>query len=283
MNYRHAFHAGNFADVVKHALLARVLIYLVRKPGALRFLDTHAGTGRYDLSSDEASRTGEWRSGIGAAALWNAPPPVAELLAPYLDAVGPRDPDGRPLSYPGSPALAQALLRSNDRIALCELHRADAEALRIGIGRDRRITVMQRDGYAALNALLPPPERRGLVLIDPPFEEPDEFDRLSSAFLAAHRKWPTGTYLLWYPIKDRVAVTRFAGTLQAAGIPRILQIHLFVGDGPAGKAGLAGMGLVAVNPPHVLQGEAEALLSFLTKALGRSPEAAWSCRLLAGE
>lgn len=281
MNYRHAFHAGNFADVAKHALLSRVLHYLLRKPGALRFLDTHAGIGRYDLAGGEASRTGEWRSGIGAPALWNAPPPVADLLAPYLDAVGPRDAGGRPLSYPGSPALAQALLRPHDRIALCELHRADAEALRIALGRDRRITVMQRDGYAALKALLPPPERRGLVLIDPPFEDPDEFDRLTTAFLAAHRKWPIGTYLLWYPIKDGAAVTRFAGALQQAGIPRILQCHLFVGDD--GKAGLAGMGLVAVNPPHVLRAEADALLPFLAAALGRSPEAAWSCRLLAGE
>ncbi len=283
MNYRHAFHAGNFADVAKHALLARVLAYLMRKPAALRFVDTHAGIGRYDLASGEASRTGEWRSGIGAPALWDAPPPVAELLTPYLGAVGPRDPEGRPLSYPGSPALAQALLRPHDRIALCEFHPADAETLRIVMGRDPRITMMRRDGYAALNALLPPPERRGLVLIDPPFEEPDEFDRLLSAFLAAYRKWPTGTYLLWYPIKDRTAVTRFADALQAAVIPRILQIHLFVGNRPGDETGLGGIGLIAVNPPHVLRVEAEALLPFLTDALGRSQEAGWSCRPLAGE
>ena len=157
MNYRHAFHAGNFADVFKHAMLARVLSYLTRKPAPLRFIDTHAGIGIYDLAGQEASRTGEWR--IDRATV---PADIAALLAPYLDAVGPRGADGGWRTYPGSPGLAQWLLRPDDRLSLCELHPVDAKTLTSHLGRDKRIHVLPIDGYAGLKALLPPRERRGL-------------------------------------------------------------------------------------------------------------------------
>ena len=170
MNYRHAFHAGNFADVFKHAFLTRLFAYLVRKETALRFIDTHAGAGRYDLDSEAARRSPEWRDGV--ARLLKARPQgeVAQLLAPYLRAIGPFDEEhGRPLSYPGSPALAQALLRPQDRIALCEAHDEERERLVAALGRDRRLSIAGTDGYTALNAYVPPKERRGLVLIDPPY------------------------------------------------------------------------------------------------------------------
>ena len=175
MNYRHAFHAGNFADVFKHAFLTRLFAYLVRKETALRFIDTHAGAGRYDLDSEAARRSPEWRDGV--ARLLKARPQgeVAQLLAPYLRAIGPFDEEhGRPLSYPGSPALAQALLRPQDRIALCEAHDEERERLVAALGRDRRLSIVGTDGYIALNAYVPPKERRGLVLIDPPYEAPEE-------------------------------------------------------------------------------------------------------------
>ncbi len=300
MNYRHAFHAGNFADVFKHALLARVLTYLIQKPAPLRFIDTHAGIGVYDLTGEEASRTGEWRDGIGRLDRTALPGDIADLLAPYLGAVGPRGADGSWRTYPGSPGLAQWILRPEDRLSLCELHPADAKTLKSLLGRDRRVQVLPGDGYAGLKALLPPRERRGLVLIDPPFESPDEFETVLTATLRATRIWSTGTYMLWYPLKNEAAVSRFSQGLVAAGLRRVLQLHLMVADGGSGAslakvsgvgiqqaAGasrpLAGAGLVIVNPPYTLKAEAERLLPFLAERLGRSDRSAWSSHWLAEE
>lgn len=262
MNYRHAFHAGNFADVFKHALLTRILVYLTRKDAALRYLDTHAGVGRYDLAGDEASRTGEWREGIGRIIGADAPAPVADLLAPWLEAVGPCDAEGRPLSYPGSPALAQKLLRRQDRLTLCELHPQDHESLVANMGRDRRVKALRIDGYMALRAYVPPVERRGLVLVDPPFESVDEFDRLADATLAAWRKWPTGVYALWHPAKDADAVAGLHRRLKEAGVTRLLRLELRVAR-PALDGRLVSTGLAIINPPHVLAGEARVLLPWL--------------------
>ena len=283
MNYRHIFHAGNFADVFKHALLARVLAYMIRKPTPLRYVDTHAGLGRYDLGSEEATRTGEWRDGIARLGLAAIPSELRELFSPYLTAVGPSDAEGKPLSYPGSPAVAQAILRPQDRLALCELHEVDVETLKRNIGRDRRVKVMAVDGYMGLNAFVPPRERRGLVLVDPPFESGVEFDRMFAALVGAHRKWPTGTYMLWYPIKDQAAVSHFAVSLAAAGIRRVLQLHLFVGARLAGDGPLSGCGLAVVNPPYTFKREAELMLPFLADVLGRSGAGSWACRVLSGE
>lgn len=283
MNYRHAFHAGNFADVFKHALLTRALIYLVRKPTPLRYIDTHAGIGRYDLAAEESARTGEWRNGIGRLSLGLQPQRVQALFAPYLAVVGPIDHVGKPLSYPGSPAIAQALLRPQDRIALCELHPADVESLEANLGRDRRIKTLALDGYRGLNAFVPPPERRGLVLIDPPFESRDDFDRMSAALVGAHRKWPTGTYLLWYPIKDQAAVSRFGLELATAEIRRILQVHLFVKAHTSPDGPLAGCGLLVVNPPYGFKEEAETMLPAMAELMGQSGAGSWTSRILSGE
>lgn len=283
MNYRHAFHAGNFADVFKHALLARVLTYMIQKPTPLRYIDTHAGLGLYDLASAEAERTGEWRDGIARLAAKAAPTEVRELLGPYLAVVGPTDPEGKPPVYPGSPVMAQRLLRSQDRIALCELHPGDAAILKENMGRDRRVKTTTLDGYMGLNAFVPPPERRGLVLIDPPFEAPGEFDRMLAALIGAHRKWQTGTYMAWYPIKDHLAVSRFAQSLASSGIRRILQLHLFVTAHVAAEGPLAGCGLVAVNPPFTLKQDAEMMLPYLAEVLGKRGAGTWAARTLSGD
>jgi 23S rRNA (adenine2030-N6)-methyltransferase len=282
MNYRHAFHAGNFADVFKHAILARVLVYLATKDAPLRFIDTHAGAGRYELSSEETRRSPEWRDGVARLLKASPPAPVAALLAPYLKAIGPYDSEGVPASYPGSPAIAQALLRAQDRIALCEAHPEERAKLIAALGRDSRLSIVGTDGYIALNAYLPPKERRGLVLIDPPFESPDEADRIERALGRAIAKWPTGIYAAWRPIRDR-SDARFLNSIAAIGAPNILRLEIDVGPGPAGAHGqqpLARAGLLIVNPPHTLVEEARTLLPWLAGLLAREGRGGHLCAWL---
>jgi 23S rRNA (adenine2030-N6)-methyltransferase len=272
VNYRHAFHAGSFSDVLKHAVLARILVHLKRKEAPFRFIDTHAGAGRYDLSGDEARRSPEWREGIVRVLMARPPAPVGELLRPYLQAVGPHDAEGRPVAYPGSPAIAQTLMRAQDRIALCEANPDEREALIAALGRDRRLSIVSTDGYVALNAYLPPKERRGVILIDPPFEAPGEAGGIVHALERALRKWPTGAYVAWRPIRDARDDARFLNAVAALGAPNILRLDLDIGPGPIGAHGqepLTRAGLLVVNPPHPLVGEARTLLPWLAQTLGR--------------
>jgi 23S rRNA (adenine2030-N6)-methyltransferase len=283
MNYRHAFHAGNFADVVKHVLLARILVYMMRKDAALRFIDTHAGVGRYDLTGAPAQRSGEWRHGVARLKDAKPPPTIAALLEPYLKALGPLDAQGRTTSYPGSPAIAQELLRPQDRIALSELHPEDRAALVAQMGHDARLSIVEIDAYVALNAWLPPMERRGLVLIDPPYEEVNEAKRVAEALARALAKWPKGIYALWRPIKDRRDDARFLNAIAAIGAPNILQMELDVGHiEPTANSPnpLTRTGLIVVNPPHVLIDEARALLPWLATLLAREGHGASSCSWL---
>src|SRR5258708_8787131 len=226
MNYRHAFHAGNFADVVKHAVLARIITHLKEKPAAFRVIDTHAGAGLYDLSGPEASRTGEWRAGIGRLLAAQLAPDVRALLAPYLDAVAALNPGGAMKVYPGSPALAQTLLRDQDRLVVCEREPNAARALATAVHGDTRAKAVEIDGYTALNAYIPPKEPRGLVLIDPPYEQPDEFPRLAAALSAAVAKWPTGAFFPWDPIKDCGAVVALLRDLRAREMTNMLRAEL---------------------------------------------------------
>jgi 23S rRNA (adenine2030-N6)-methyltransferase len=272
MNYRHAFHAGNFADVVKHATLARILVHLKEKPAAFRVLDTHAGAGLYDLAGPEASRTGEWREGIGKLLAAKLAPEARELLAPYLDVVAALNASGQLKVYAGSPALAQTLMRPQDRLIACEREPAAAQALAGHMRGDKRAKAIAIDGYTAINAYVPPKERRGLVLIDPPFEQPDEHSRLAQALAAAHRKWPTGIYAIWYPIKDTRETESFARRIAGLGIARILRAELTL---PArGEERLRGSGLILVNPPWRLEGELGVLYPALAEALAGTAKGA---------
>ncbi len=268
MNYQHAFHAGNFADVHKHAVLARILIYLQQKPAAFRVIDSHAGAGRYDLLADEPTRGGEWQEGIER--IWRAPAlaqgRLRELLAPYLDAVAACNPDGVLSTYPGSPLIVQKLMRSQDRLIACELEPRAAAALAATLRGDRRAKALEIDGWTAMGAYVPPKERRGLVLIDPPFEQPADFTRLSQELAVAHRKWPTGIYMLWYPIKTREAPDALARRLQRLGIGKILRCEMML-QPPRQDAGLAGSGLILVNPPFTLEAELRVLLPALVRVL----------------
>ena len=282
MNYRHAFHAGNFADVFKHALLARIIAYLKQKPQPFRYLDTHAGVGVYDLEGDDARRTGEWRNGVGRIEGAFLDAAATALLAPYLDAIAAVRARHFTSAYPGSPALVRALARRDDRLTLVERHPKDAAALRDGFGRDARIAVVELDGYVALNAYVPPRERRGLVLVDPPFEERDEWARMSESLQKAYAKWPTGCYALWYPVKDPADAQSFADSIVAAGLRKVLRLELFVRQ-PDDPTRLSGCGLVVVNPPWTLLAEAETLLAALVPLLAQGPGASWRAGWIAGE
>jgi 23S rRNA (adenine2030-N6)-methyltransferase len=269
MNYRHAFHAGNFADVHKHSVLARILVYLRAKPAAFRVLDTHAGLDRYDLFAPEPSRGGEWQAGIGRvweAARQGTTPP---LLAPYLEAVGAFNADGILRTYPGSPLIAQHLLRRQDRLIACELEPRAASALDRALHADARAKAISIDGWTALGAYLPPKERRGLVLVDPPFEDKADFALLSSALAMAHRKWPSGIYLLWYPIKEREGPDALARRLKQAGAPNVLRSELTLRL-PRSAPGLIGTGLIVVNPPFTLERDLRSFMPALAEIL--SPE-----------
>ncbi len=265
MNYRHDYHAGNFADVMKHVVLTRILLHLRTKPAPFRYVETHAGSGIYDLCGKEAEATGEWRRGIGRFLAAGLPAEVRALALPYLDIVGPSVLSAA-RRYKGSPSIAAALLRPQDKMLLCELHPEARRSLEAHLGHDPRAKVIGIDGYIGLNAFVPPVERRGLVLIDPPFETPDELSRLTSGLEAAWRKWRTGVFLVWYPVKDASVVGSFLASVSRGKIEKVLRLELQVADpGPDRPLGRAG--LLVVNPPFRLEAEARLILPALAECL----------------
>jgi 23S rRNA (adenine2030-N6)-methyltransferase len=282
VNYRHAFHAGSFADVFKHAVLCRILFYLRTKEAPFRVIDTHAGAGIYDLTSPEATRGGEWQDGIGKLLASPLPAPVAELLKPYLEVIDAFNEHGQLKLYPGSPAYARAWLRPQDHLIACELEPSAAAALAHNLRRDVRIKTLAIDGWTALGAYVPPKERRGLVLVDPPFEEDSDFRRLADALGVAHRKWATGIYALWYPVKGRSEPDALAKRLRRLDIGKILRAELIVSS-LSDPSRLNGSGLILVNPPWTLAGELSTLLPALAQRLGRDGKGSFKLDWLAGE
>lgn len=269
MNYRHAFHAGNHADVLKHLCLLALLDALARKPTPYFVLDTHAGEGRYALDSEQAGKTGEAAAGIGRLHAEPGDPPA---LRRYLDAVRPYLAQGH---YPGSPRLIADALRGNDRLACCELHPEPAALLKALFAGERRVGVHQRDGYDAMKALLPPPEKRGLVLIDPPYEaQLAEFDTALSALRAALTRWPQGIFALWYPIKQRRALHPFLR--RAANLPTknawTAELLVRPDDSPLR---LNGSGMLLLNPPWQLDEALAAALPRVAAALGEQGHGGW--------
>jgi len=321
MNYRHAFHAGNFADVFKHIVLARILVHLRQKPAPFRFIDTHAGAGLHDLNGQEANRTGEWRDGIGRlAAVTSGRPidasltaPVAELLAPYLAACH-ADP-GLPRYYPGSPLIASRLMRPQDRLIACETEpnaiAALARHLRSPVPQltglairqtavalatrapdlspplrsdapSARAKVLAVDGWTALIAYVPPEERRGLILIDPPYERADEFANLADVLVAAHRKWTSGIYMAWYPIKDRQGPDELLRALRPVAADKRLRAEISIGASER-PPGLRACGLIVLNPPWKLASELAIILPTLVDVLGCDGERGYLIEPFPGE
>lgn len=270
LSYRHAFHAGNHADVLKHIVLMLVLDYLKQKPKPLWYVDTHAGAGRYALDSAEAKKNAEYRGGVARLLAHRAEFPAA--LAPYwavLDAENAADLH----SYPGSPVFAAQRLEAEDRLRLFELHPQDHPLLTQTFARDRRAVIGMSDGFAGLKALLPPPSRRALVLIDPPYELKEDYARAVDALADALRRFATGVYLLWYPLLDRAESRRLPGQLAALPAPA-LRIELQVRQ-PQGEFGMFGSGMWVVNPPWRLQAQMQELLPLLQRLLGVDGEASF--------
>jgi 23S rRNA (adenine2030-N6)-methyltransferase len=278
LNYRHAFHAGNFADVMKHALLVRILVHLRRKETPFRVVDTHAGIGFYDLEADEAARTGEWRGGVARIEEPFAPD-VEDLLQPYRAVLAEVRARRGASVYPGSPAIIREMLRREDRAIFLEMHPDDGELLSERFNEVQNTKVMRLDGWVGLYGLIPPKERRGLVLIDPPYEEPDELARAVPRLARAVEKWPAGIFAFWYPIKDRRETDGFAAALRKSIGREALRLELLVDD-PADRTRLNGSGLLVINPPWTLAADAEAMLPAMAERLARGGYGAYLCERL---
>jgi len=287
--YRHLFHAGNFADVFKHAILVQLLVALAEKEKPFCFLDTHAGTGRYDLRHPWAEKAREYANGIDK--LWELTktelpktdlPETPAALAPYLAAVRAENPDGRLRFYPGSPRIARGLIRAGDRMVLTELNKRDCAELDALFSGDRQVLVRGMDGYQALKAYLPPKERRGLVLLDSSFDRAGEFARIVEALTDACRRWATGMYAIWYPLMEPAAMRRFERDLVRTGIRKLLQLEITVAP-ESWTATMRGCGMLIVNPPWKLNATARPLLAWLASALAQPADGGSSVRWLVPE
>jgi 23S rRNA (adenine2030-N6)-methyltransferase len=271
MNYRHAFHAGGFADVIKHIVLVRILTYLHEKETPFRVIDSHAGAGLYDLSGEESQRSGEWLTGIARVMQARFSESTVPLVAPYLDIVRGFNPPRELKTYPGSPLIARKMLRPQDSLVACEVEPKARKQLISALRRDKQARIVDLDGWVGMPAFVPPKERRGVVLIDPPFEAKNEFERMAAGFSEAFAKWATGIYVLWYPVKSRRATDTLAqhvgGTVAAAGPGKVLRLEFSIAP-QAPDAGLTSAGLLIVNPPWTLMAELKAILPELEKPLG---------------
>lgn len=279
LSYRHSFHAGNFADVLKHLVLVRILRYQVQKPKPLLYLDTHAGAGGYTLTSVHAGKTREFENGIGR--LWTSHD-LPGVIADYVDLVRRFNADEALHHYPGSPWFAQQLLRATDRMVLHERHPADLELLRERFHADRRIRCQGEDGFQGCIARLPPPERRGLILIDPPYEMKEDYQRVVDTLVGAHARFSTGCYALWYPVVERQRIARMERALVATGIRRIRLLELGVRTDRIGH-GMTASGMVIINPPFSLAAEMTPALEYLADTLGEGRQGHWRSVELAGE
>jgi 23S rRNA (adenine2030-N6)-methyltransferase len=265
MHYRHSYHAGNFADVFKHVVLCALLAVLSRKDKPWCYLETHAGAGTYDLAGEGATRTGEWRDGIGRLHQFAGGPP---LLQSFLDVVRGVNGTGALRHYPGSPLFAQACARERDRLVLCEKAPEVAAELRANLKGERRAVVHRRDGHDA-HALLPPAEKRGLVLVDPPFERPDEFEAAAELVEKSLKRFAGGIYAVWYPLKNRHAAARFERRVARACAEPPLRLSLET-DAP-GEGQMRACAVLVVNPPYGIERELEPAGRMLARELAQGP------------
>lgn len=274
MNYRHAFHAGNFADIFKHIILVMLLQHLRLKDKPFRVIDTHAGAGLYDLAGDEAQRTAEADGGVALIDNARMTDAAEMLVAPFRHILADVRARMGERIYPGSPEIARRLLRADDRLVVNEKHPATLALLRETLRQDLRVRFLALDAWTALSASVPPKEKRGLVLIDPAFEKADEFAGLANALCAAWQKWPTGQYAIWYPITQSGLSEGFCKTIAASGIRRVLRAELRVAG--SGTPGMNACGMLIINPPWTMAAQLEILLPELARVLARD-HGAWRC------
>ncbi|MBX4336194.1 23S rRNA (adenine(2030)-N(6))-methyltransferase RlmJ [Bartonella raoultii] len=273
MNYRHIYHAGNFADVFKHIIVTRIVEYLKQKEKAFRVIDTHAGIGIYDLSSLEAYKTGEWRQGIQRILSAPIPEDLKTLLSPWYNIiVSLNEGEKEILFYPGSPIVIRHLLRKQDRLTAIELHNEDYHILAQNFAGDYQTKILHLDGWLSLNAHLPPKEKRGFILVDPPFEKTGEFSRLIQGVIKAYRRFPNGIYALWYPVKYDTEIKNFLHALHQTKIPKILQLEMRIRKSSIPPT-MNGSGIILINPPYLLEEEIKKLSPFLINRLGQDKTA----------
>ncbi len=272
MNYRHAYHAGNFADVFKHIILARLLEYMKVKDKPFRVFDTHSGIGLYDLGSEQAGKTGEWQSGVKR--IMDAQPPAAvnRLIGPWKDAVRTVG-EGH---YPGSPRVAHALLRKTDRLSLFELHEEDSQKLKQEFQGDYQTRVYDSDGWLASTGHIPPKEKRGVMLVDPPFEDGKDFDRMIDLLKKSVQRWPGGVVALWYPVKRRDHTDEWLETLRGLKFKDLMNVELYIRE-PRPVAMLNGCGMVILNPPYILSNELHTIMPWLSETL--KDDKGWGYRI----
>ncbi|EOX4341058.1 23S rRNA (adenine(2030)-N(6))-methyltransferase RlmJ [Vibrio cholerae] len=263
LSYRHSFHAGNHADVLKHIVQSLILNSLQQKEKPFVYHDTHSGVGRYDLTHEWSEKTGEYKQGI--ARVWQQDNIPAELDS-YLDAIRQLNQGETLRYYPGSPRVARAHLREQDRMVLTELHPSDYPLLEQEFHRDRQVSIYKEDGFARLKASLPPQERRGLVLIDPPYELAKEYRDVVQAIAQSYKRWATGIYAIWYPVVNRCDIDDMLEGLQGLGIRKILQIELGVAP-DTNERGMTASGMIVINPPWTLESQMQTILPFLKQAI----------------
>lgn len=263
LSYRHSFHAGNHADVLKHIVQSLILDALKQKDKPFVYHDTHSGVGRYDLTHEWSEKTGEYKQGI--ARIWGQNEIPAELHS-YLSAIRAVNPGDELRYYPGSPKVARALIRPQDRMVLTELHPSDYPLLEQEFHRDRQVTIYKEDGFQRLKASLPPKERRGLVLIDPPYELANEYRDVVQAIAQSYKRWATGVYAIWYPVVNRCDIDDMLEGLESLGIRKILQIELGVSP-DTNERGMTASGMIVINPPWKLISQMESVLPFLKQAI----------------
>jgi 23S rRNA (adenine2030-N6)-methyltransferase len=281
LSYRHAFHAGNYADVVKHAIVNLIMESLCRKESAFCYLETHAGTGFYDLGGEVAQKTGEFKDGIQL--LWQLPEAaIHPLAATYLRTLRAFNPGQHLSTYLGSPAFARHFLRPQDSMTLMELHPQDVELLKAGFKKDKQVHIHQRDGFEGLIALVPPKQKRGLVLIDPSYELKQDYSEVVETLKTAHKRWQQGIYALWYPLLNEQPQERMLKKLASSGIKKILLAELSREASHTPRA-MYGTGMVIINPPYQLEQALQELLPWLWKILSPQAKGNWRVEWLVEE
>lgn len=277
LSYRHSFHAGNFADLLKHIVQVEILEHLIKKDKPFDYIDTHSGAGLYTLSTEQANKTAEYKQGIAKISAADFPE-----LSSYYSVINACNNADKLEHYPGSPAIAMHYMRGKDRAWLFELHRSDYQLLQDLTAKQRQIRVQQSDGYKGLLSLLPPASRRGLVLIDPPYEIKDDYQKVVDTLIKAHRKFATGSYALWYPVVDRSRIRYMEKQLSQSGIRNIQLFELGIAA-DSKERGMTSAGMIVINPPWTLKEKMQQLLPKLVKALDSNGESFYRIETLVEE